>query len=117
MTKIDIFSGFLGAGKTTLIKLLQRFYDVDGGSLRVEGVDAVLLVVLPQGDARQRDEGLAARNPVPRIARDHLRPVARAADHELPRRVFEAADEVDLVRAARDGAACLLYTSDAADEL
>ena len=73
--------------------------------LRVEGVDAVLLVVLPQGDARQRDEGLAARNPVPRIARDHLRPVARAADHELPRRVFEAADEVDLVRAARNGAA------------
>ena len=97
--------GPTGAGKTTLIKLLQRFYDVDGGSLRVEGVDAVLLVVLPQGDARQRDEGLAARNPVPRIARDHLRPVARAADHELSRRVFEAADEVDLVRAARDGAA------------
>ena len=31
--------GPTGAGKTTLIKLLQRFYDVDGGSLRVEGVD------------------------------------------------------------------------------
>lgn len=31
--------GTTGAGKTTLIKLLQRFYDVDGGSLRVEGVD------------------------------------------------------------------------------
>lgn len=31
--------GPTGAGKTTLIKLLQRFYDVDSGSLRVEGVD------------------------------------------------------------------------------
>lgn len=31
--------GPTGAGKITLIKLLQRFYDVDGGSLRVEGVD------------------------------------------------------------------------------
>lgn len=31
--------GPTGAGKTTLIKLLQRFYDVDGGSLCVEGID------------------------------------------------------------------------------
>ena len=31
--------GPTGAGKTTLIKLLQRFYDVYGGSLRVEGID------------------------------------------------------------------------------
>ena len=31
--------GPTGAGKTTLIKLLQRFYDVDAGGLRVDGVD------------------------------------------------------------------------------
>ena len=27
MTKIDIFSGFLGAGKTTLIKKLHRSHE------------------------------------------------------------------------------------------
>ena len=31
--------GPTGAGKTTLMKLLMRFYDADTGSLRVEGVD------------------------------------------------------------------------------
>ncbi|WP_051258509.1 ABC transporter ATP-binding protein [Atopococcus tabaci] len=31
--------GPTGAGKTTLINLLQRFYDVKGGSIRYEGVD------------------------------------------------------------------------------
>ena len=32
MTKIDIFSGFLGAGKTTLIKKLieEAYFDADG---------------------------------------------------------------------------------------
>ena len=31
--------GPTGCGKTTLINLLMRFYDVDGGSIRVEGQD------------------------------------------------------------------------------
>lgn len=31
--------GPTGCGKTTLINLLMRFYDVDGGSIRIEGTD------------------------------------------------------------------------------
>ena len=45
---------------------------------------------------------LASRDAVPRIACDDLRAAARPADHELARRVLEAAQEVDLVRAACD---------------
>ena len=39
MTKIDIFSGFLGAGKTTLIKLMLGYYPVLGGQITIGGTD------------------------------------------------------------------------------
>ena len=39
MTKIDIYSGFLGAGKTTLIKLLTRLYDPTAGKILLDGKD------------------------------------------------------------------------------
>ena len=39
MTKIDIVSGFLGAGKTTLCSLIPRFYDVSGGAVKIDGMD------------------------------------------------------------------------------
>lgn len=31
--------GPTGAGKTTIVKLLMRFYDVNGGSIKIDGVD------------------------------------------------------------------------------
>ena len=42
--------GPTGAGKTTLVNLLLRFYDVNGGALRVDGID---LRDLDRGDLRR----------------------------------------------------------------
>ena len=42
--------GPTGAGKTTLVNLLMRFYDVDGGAIRVDGTD---IREFPRGDLRR----------------------------------------------------------------
>ena len=41
MTKIDIFSGFLGAGKTTLIRLIAGLLKPSQGTIRVNGYDSI----------------------------------------------------------------------------
>ncbi len=45
------FVGATGAGKTTIIKLLTRLYDVDRGAVRVDGID---VRDIPQQDLRRR---------------------------------------------------------------
>ncbi len=45
------FVGATGAGKTTIIKLLTRLYDVDRGVVRVDGID---VREIPQQDLRRR---------------------------------------------------------------
>ncbi|MEZ5288974.1 MAG: ABC transporter ATP-binding protein [Vicinamibacterales bacterium] len=42
--------GPTGAGKTTIVNLLMRFYDVDDGAIRVDGVD---IRDLPRGELRR----------------------------------------------------------------
>ncbi len=37
--KIAVSGGNHGRGKTTLINLLMRFYEVDGGRITLDGVD------------------------------------------------------------------------------
>jgi ATP-binding cassette subfamily B protein len=41
--------GPTGAGKTTLVNLLMRFYDIDEGSIRLDGVD---IAEMPRSDLR-----------------------------------------------------------------
>lgn len=41
--------GPTGAGKTTLVNLLMRFYDVDGGAIRLDGRD---IATMPRDDLR-----------------------------------------------------------------
>jgi ATP-binding cassette, subfamily B, multidrug efflux pump len=43
--------GPTGAGKTTLVNLLMRFYDLDGGKILVDGVD---IAAVPRRDVRAR---------------------------------------------------------------
>lgn len=43
--------GPTGGGKTTLVNLLMRFYELDGGSISIDGQD---ITALPRGELRRR---------------------------------------------------------------
>ena len=51
--------GHSGAGKTTLINLLCRFYDVTGGAIRIDGTD---VRDLPMSEVR-RQIGMVLQSP------------------------------------------------------
>jgi ATP-binding cassette subfamily B multidrug efflux pump len=43
--------GHTGAGKTTLVNLLERFYEIDGGTITIDGVD---ITTVTRADLRSR---------------------------------------------------------------
>ena len=43
--------GPTGAGKTTLVNLIMRFYELDGGRIRLDGTD---IATMPRGELRSR---------------------------------------------------------------
>ncbi|MFJ9775522.1 ABC transporter ATP-binding protein [Kitasatospora sp. NPDC101157] len=49
--RITALVGSSGSGKTTLFSLLQRFYEPDGGSIRLDGTD---IGALPRAELRRR---------------------------------------------------------------
>ena len=69
---------------------------------RVEGCDAVLLVVLLEGNTGQRNEGLTTLLTVPGVTLDNLHAAVRTAHDKLTGSVLEAADEINLVGTTSD---------------
>jgi ATP-binding cassette subfamily B protein len=95
------FVGATGAGKSTLVKLLARFYDVGSGELLVDGVDVRRY---PLGDYRRR-LGVVPQEPhlfVGDVAANiaYARPSATPAEIEAAARAVGA---LDLVRALPGG--------------
>ena len=85
----DCGGGNTGAGKTTLINLLMRFYEIDGGRITLDGVDTRLM---NRGELRQQFgmvlqdawlfDGTIAENIAygcPEATRDEIVAAARAA--------------------------------------
>ena len=95
--------GSTGSGKSTLINLVPRFYDVTGGSVLVDGVDL---------RERARDELWSSIGLVPQKAflfagtiADNLRFGAPEATEEQMWRALEIAQGADFVRALPEGLA------------
>ncbi len=95
------FVGATGAGKTTIIKLLTRLYDVDRGTVRVDGID---VRDMPQSDLRRRvatvlqDVFLFSGNVADNIALGR-----QDLDHEAVRRAAEAVEAHPFISRLPDG--------------
>ncbi|TCL65346.1 ATP-binding cassette subfamily B protein [Hydrogenispora ethanolica] len=93
--------GGTGSGKSTLIHLIPRFYDVDSGSILVDGVD---VRELPQSDLRSRI-GLVPQKAIlfTGTIADNIRyGKADASDAEV-RHAAEVAQASEFISAMRDG--------------
>jgi ATP-binding cassette subfamily B protein len=68
--------GASGAGKTTLVKLLQRYYDIDAGRILVDGQDIALVTLASTSGStpliEQARSSTKRNNADPAAARPHV---------------------------------------------
>ncbi len=85
------FVGHTGAGKTTIISLLLRFYDVQRGAVRIDGVD---IKDMDLGDLRRRF-GVVLQDPF--LFSGTVKQNIRLGTNDIPdERVEQAAEDVNV---------------------
>jgi len=95
------FVGHTGAGKTTIISLLLRFYDVQKGAIRVDGID---LKEMDVTELRRRF-GVVLQDPFlfSGTVRDNIRLGSSWIQDEAVERAAEEVNLADFIRSMPDG--------------
>lgn len=93
--------GHTGAGKTTIISLLMRFYDVQRGSIRIDGVD---IREMDLNDLRRRF-GVVLQDPFlfTGTIQDNIRLGSKWITDERVQRAAEEVNVADFIRALPEG--------------
>ncbi|HYH01209.1 MAG TPA: ABC transporter ATP-binding protein [Terriglobales bacterium] len=93
--------GHTGAGKTTLISLLLRFYDVQNGAIRIDGVDIRELDL----NALRRRFGVVLQDPFlfSGTVEQNIRLGSSWIDDERVERAAEEVNVADFIRTLPDG--------------
>ncbi len=95
------FVGHTGAGKTTIISLLLRFYDVQKGAIRIDGVD---IKDMDLTELRRRF-GVVLQDPFlfTGTVRDNIRLGSSWINDEAVERAAEEVNLADFIRSMPDG--------------
>ena len=93
--------GSTGAGKTTVLSLLSRFYEATGGAIEIDGID---IATLSKASLRER-MGYVTQEPFlfNGTVRENLLLALRGADDARLWRALEAAHATEFVRELPDG--------------
>ena len=99
--EVTAIIGSTGSGKSTLINLIPRFYDVDGGCILVDGVD---VREMSQKSLRARI-GLVPQKAVlfSGTIAENIRYGKRDADEEEVRQAAETAQALDFISEMKEG--------------
>jgi ATP-binding cassette subfamily B protein len=93
--------GHTGAGKTTIISLLLRFYDIQRGSIRIDGID---IREMDLGELRRRF-GVVLQDPFlfSGTIRDNIRLGSSWVTDEMVKRAAEDVNVADFIRTLPQG--------------